>query len=241
MKIIKNLIKNKNLNINQRNKINNILYLSHEKIAIKKAIEFKKYHINKCQNIHLDELIFSSKIGLYKSILKYNGNYSFINYSNIYIKSNLLQTLTSYYTLSNIPKNIRIKNKSKLSKNELIIYNKNIKLNLINYQENWKLDKLYNTQKFDILNNYIVNEEKNNKLIHIWNEINKLEPFSKRIFYLKYDYQFNVIRSNTKISYLMCCSEENIRKYLIYSISLLNDKLNNTLNTTLNTTLNSIG
>ena len=45
-------------------------------------------------------------------------------------------------------------------------------------------------------------------------KINNLAPFSKRIMYLKYDKDFNKIRSNKIISHLMCCSEENIRKNL---------------------------
>jgi hypothetical protein len=46
----------------------------------------------------------------------------------------------------------------------------------------------------------------------IWENINNLDPFSKRIIYLKYDIDFNKVRSNKIISELMCCSEETIRK-----------------------------
>ena len=41
-----------------------------------------------------------------------------------------------------------------------------------------------------------------------------LDAFSKRIMYLKYDNEFNKIRSNKIIGELMCCSEENIRQNL---------------------------
>ena len=45
----------------------------------------------------------------------------------------------------------------------------------------------------------------------LWDKINKLDPFTKRCIYLKYNYQFDKIRSNKQISLLMCCSEEHIR------------------------------
>ena len=47
-----------------------------------------------------------------------------------------------------------------------------------------------------------------------WRAVNKLEPFRKRILYLKYDYNFDVINSNKKIAGLCGCSEETVRKYV---------------------------
>ena len=44
------------------------------------------------------------------------------------------------------------------------------------------------------------------------------EKRCKRIFHLRFDYEFNIIRSNKNIGELMCCSEENIRKNLVDSI-----------------------
>ena len=51
--------------------------------------------------------------------------------------------------------------------------------------------------------------------------IYNLEPFSKRIMYLKYDIEFNKIRSNKIIAVLMCCSEENVRKTLYETLQKL--------------------
>jgi len=55
----------------------------------------------------------------------------------------------------------------------------------------------------------------------IWENIYNLEPFSKRIMYLKYDAEFNKIRSNKIIAELMCCSEENVRKTLYETLQKL--------------------
>ena len=70
--MINNLIQNPDLKSQEREKINYILYKAYEKFAIKKALDFKILHKFKCTDIKKDELILVSKIGLFKSIKKYN-------------------------------------------------------------------------------------------------------------------------------------------------------------------------
>jgi hypothetical protein len=204
IKLINNLIKNPKLNVSQRDYINKILFCSYEKWAVKKALEFKKLHYHKCTNIVLDDLIISSKIGLYKSIKKYNGEIPLINFSYIYVKSELLKTLTNYFSISNVPKNIRIKNKSNYTNYELKKYKKQLNPIFVSYSNYWQFDKYQNSYNSN-------NIEKNEKIKELWDLINNFDNFTKQIFYLKYDYEFNKIRSNKKISELLCCSEENIR------------------------------
>lgn len=213
LKLIVNLIKNPSLNINQRNCINKILFYSYDKWAIKKAIEFKNFHHHKCKNIVLDDLIFASKLGLYKSIKKYNGKTTFIFFSYFYIKGELLKTLTDYFSINNIPKQIRRQNKSNYTNIELKKYKKRLNPILVSYSNYWQFDK-YQTS-----NNINTNFD---DFIKIWQLINDIDPFCKRIFYLKYDFEFNKIRSNKKISELLCCSEENIR----INIKKIKKKLN---------------
>jgi len=217
--LVNNLIKSNKLSTIQRSKINKIMYISYEKWAIKKAIDFKKFHKNKCKNVDISELILSSKFGLFRSIQNYNGNTLFTYFSEFYIKGELLKTLTNSYALSSIDKKIRIKSKTNFSSEELISYNENLKPNLVGYDESWKFDKI--TKNNDILSDFLKTEEKNNKIMDMWKKINKLDAFSKRIFYLKYDYEFNKIRSNKHISILMCCSEETIRKKLLESLKTI--------------------
>ena len=214
MSSINNLIKNKNLNSEQRNIINKILYLSYEKWAIKKSIEFKKLHRFKCKNICTDELVLSGKFGLFKSIKNYNGNSPFIYFSEIYVKGELFKTLTNSFSLSPLPKNIRIKSKKNFSDKQIIEYKNLLTTKLINYSDNWQFDKIYNKKEIEHLDK-ITKIDSNNEL---WIKIENLDPFLKRIFYLKYDFEFNIIRSNKHISELMCCSEENIRKNLVKTI-----------------------
>ena len=204
-RIIDKLIQNDKLSINTRNKLNKILYLSYEKWAIKKAQEFKKKHYYKCGRIPSDELINYAKFGLYRSILKYNGKHLFIHYSNIYIQGELNRALTDSYSLSILPKSIRITSKKNLTETEKENYKK-----LLTVDMRSNTGYLYNNKQetpLDIYNNYEEYSE-------IWNEINELDPFMKRCIYLKYDYDFKKIRSNKRVAELMCCSEENIRKRL---------------------------
>jgi hypothetical protein len=217
LQLINNLIKNKNLDLNQRVKINQLLYASYEKWAVKKAQYFKKHHLFKCKNIHISELVLSSKIGLFKATKKYNGNIYFTYFADLYVRSELYKTLTAYFATSSIPKNIRIKNKKNLSETELTIYNQNIDSNLINYSNSFQMCNMSNMSNMsnNIEETIIEKQEKYQKYLYVWKKINKLDgSFRKRIFMLKYDFDFKELRSNKEIAVLMCCSEETVRQKL---------------------------
>jgi DNA-directed RNA polymerase specialized sigma subunit len=205
--LIIKLIKNPQLTINQRKYINNVLYNSYEKRAIKKAVEFKKSHYNKCKNIIIDDLIMASKFGLYKSILKYNGNSPFLYFSNFYIDGELFKIITNYFSISSVPKSIRIKNKSNFTTEELLEYKKNLFPIYVSSLDDWYFDKYKHKYPNNVINNF----EKLNDLGTIWNSINNLDPLLKQIIYLKYDFEFNKIRSNSQIGNILCYSSEYIR------------------------------
>jgi RNA polymerase sigma factor (sigma-70 family) len=208
MQLINNLIKDPRLTNFDREKINLILYNAYNKFAISKAIEFKSMHKYKCINIQKNELIFSSKIGLYKAIQKYNGKCNFINYSTIYINSELLRLLTDTYSLSSLPKKYRRKNQQ----NEQNKYKNLLNVNLCILYEPWQVDTMFvsNENIADKINKKYEESEKQNKLI-----VN-LSTFTKRIVYLKYYLHLNKTLSNKHLSELMCCSEETIRKNLLF-------------------------
>lgn len=209
--MINNLIQNPDLKSQEREKINLILYKAYEKYAIKKAIDFKLLHKFKCSDIKKDELILVSKIGLFKSIKKYNGKHDILHYSSIYIHSELLRLLTEKYSLSILPKKYRSKSKINLSKTELIRYKKLLNINLSVLYEPWQLDLIFQNNE-DILNKLHEKYEEIEKLQILYNE---LSPFTKRIIYLKYYLYQNKILSNKYVSDLMCCSEETIRIQLL--------------------------
>ena len=181
---ITNLIRKPSLNSAQREKINYILYKSYEKWSIKKATDFKKSNIFTCKNIHTDELVLCSKIGLFKSIKKYNGNSSFTHFSNFYVKSELFKLVTSHYSFSNIPKSIRIKSKQNYSGDNLLVYKENLEPMLTSDFEN--IPNLNEETILDKMGIYGLNLE-------MWEKINNLDAFSKRTMYLKYDNEFSKI------------------------------------------------
>jgi len=210
-KVLNKIFKNPLCN---REKSEKILYKYFEKWAVNKAYEFKKFHKYKCSNIFIEDLIMASKIGLFKSVRKYNGKSSFTNYANIYIKSELLKILTSHFSLSILPKSYRSKSKTNMSNNDIIIYKQLLHTKIINSDDAWQLEKVYYSNNYN--DNILNNINNNYKLEEIINKINSsLSPFLKRIFYLKYNIDFKPVRSNKHIAELMCCSEEYIRKSLI--------------------------
>tara|TARA_B100001287_G_scaffold235051_1_gene207043 strand:- start:1962 stop:2603 length:642 start_codon:yes stop_codon:yes gene_type:complete len=204
-KIINKLLRNNNISTTTRIKINKLLYLGYEKWAIKNAYKFKKRHIYKCLRIPNQELINYAQCGLYKSILNYNGFSNFTNYASIYINSELKKALTDSYSLSILPKSIRISSKKNLTELEKDYYKK-----LLNVETYSNPNYLYDNKQETPIDLY----NKHEKNYEIWNKINELEPFIKRCIYLKYDYNFKKIRTNKRVAELMCCSEEYIRKRL---------------------------
>ena len=48
-----------------------------------------------------------------------------------------------------------------------------------------------------------------------------MPAFTMRVMYQKYDFEFNILRSNKEISLLNSCSEETIRKNVKIAISNL--------------------
>lgn len=208
IKLINNLIQNKNINMDQRNKINDILFEAYEKFSIKKAIEFKNKYKLKCKNINNDELFLASRFGLFKAIKKYKANGSFTKYSSIYINFELLKLITERYQLSIMPKNYRKKNKSNLSKYQLYNYNTLFIVRFASSYENYEESSLF-------INNEDIIHSINNKNLYqekISNLLVNLTPSMKKIFYLKYFSNGVNFMSNKKISTFMSCSEETIRK-----------------------------
>ena len=208
--LINKLIQEPRLTNNQRHKINHILFTAYEKWSIKKAFEFKTLHRYKCMDIKNEELILYSKIGLFKSIQKYNGKFDFMNYSKIYIKSELLKLLTDKYSLSILPKKYRKHNKYNLSDKELHHYKQLLSVNLFTKYEPYHLDLLFSREEDKDILSKLHKKYQYQEDIH--NLLSNLSPFTRRIIYLKYCSDKKV--SNKHISMLMCCSEENIRKHL---------------------------
>jgi DNA-directed RNA polymerase sigma subunit (sigma70/sigma32) len=73
-------------------------------------------------------------------------------------------------------------------------------------------DKCYSKNKESKVVQEMNDREKHSEL---WNTINELlDPFSRKVFQYKYNYDFQKIRSNLEISKMLGFSEEHIRQIL---------------------------
>lgn len=221
--LINKILKNPKVTNYEKHHIQKILYNSYEKLAIKKAIEFKKIHKFKCKDIPLEELICLSRYGLFKSILKFKG-YTFLEkYSVFYINHELYRLLNDKYSQSIIPKSIRSKSKNNMTSSEIKIYNYLLHNNENN--DEWRIEKLNYIQSTNKNINYVNSNYFDS--INIWSYIdNNLDLLTKKIFHLKYDFYFNRIRSNNEIANLLHYSEEYIRVKHKNSINLILNNLN---------------
>jgi len=191
------LLMNPALTVAQRQSVQNLLYVSHEKWAIKKAKEFKQLHHYKCRDISTDELVLSSRIGLLKSSKKYDGRTPFARFSEIYVKSELLRTLTMRLSITNcVSTRDRLKSKNTPTNVTRVVemLDRLVPSETTTPEENQKTSEFYKS---------------------VWQFVDTLDAFTKRIIWLKYDYEFKVQRSNRQIAEMMCCSEETVRKSVV--------------------------
>lgn len=187
------LLMNPTITQPQRESIQKLLYTAHEKWAIKKAVEFKKFHHYKCRGISTDELVLSSKIGLLKSSRKYNGRSPFAKFSEIYVKSELLRTLTIRLSVTTC---VSAKDRMKSNRTESIKRTVSA------------VDRMLTSNQ----PTPIANSAENEFYRSAWEYVDTLDAFTKRIVLLKYDHEFKTQRSNKILADLMCCSEETVRK-----------------------------
>jgi len=200
-----NLIKKYDLTEEQRNKINTILYKSHEQYSVKRSLIFKKNHYNNCNKISKNEIIFYGKMGLWKSILKYDGRINFTYFAALNIHYEHLNALNDAHSLSILPVSIRRKSKKNLTQIEMNEYKKLLNVNLHGDTSFWK----NNLNGDDNDNQYNLYKYKK-----LWSHIHTLDPVLKEIIYLKYDNNFDIIRKNKDIAEMKSLSTETIRKRL---------------------------
>ena len=203
MQDVRSLLGNPALTSTQRGSLQNLLYVTHEKWAIKKAMEFKELHRFKCRDITTRELALSSKIGLLKSSRIYDGRSHFVRFSEIFVKSELLRTMSSRLSVTScISMKDRLKSKqptqSKSTEYTNMHTNTNNKYRAMSSME-WVPSPMETFQTTELYE-------------APWTYVDSLDAFTKHVVWLKYDSEFQIQRSNKQIAELMCCSEEMVRK-----------------------------
>jgi len=232
LSLIDKILINPKTSFEIKNKVKNILYIYYDQLAFTKAYQFKKFHKYKCQHISTLELYSYASFGLYNSIKKYNPEYkySFVKYADYFIQGELLKAMTNLHPITSISKVNRRKayNNSIELEQQFIKKKSSIKsrVQLVG-ENNWILDKI-NKDKIEENQPYYLALE-TFYYENLWKKINNLSSFQKRIFYYKYNFFFEKVRSNKEISFLMSCSEEwvriNIKNGLITLCLLNNTKI----------------
>lgn len=184
-----------------KQKIETIVFHRHLPLVYRMTTDFRKFHRKKSQNILLDDMQAFAYKGLLDATRKYNGKHNFANYAKIYIQGALYKSLTTHHPISTIPKDIRRKKTTQFDPD---IYEKRKNI----YLE--KHDTLHSTIETNHYNKQIQYEQYN----QIWNTIQSFSPFTSRCFRLKFNFFFQVVRSNKQVAELMCCSEELVRRHI---------------------------
>jgi len=193
-------IQNKETTPSMKEKVQYILYHRHTPLIHSLIRDFRQYHKFKSKHIQLSDYEQYASIGLLHAIRNYNGHYLFYPYAKIYIIGALYNCLTKQYPIQRTSITERRKRKPYKSYEFETCGRQTIYPG-----PTWYLGK-YNSISSS-LENYNTDSKRD-----LWILIHSLPPVTKRILYLKFDYDFHVIHSNREISEYFCCSEETIRK-----------------------------
>ena len=211
--LIHRLLVNPNTSVSMKKKIHTVLYTYYDQWSFSKAYEFKQLHKKKCQHISTQELYTYASYGLYKCIPLYKSEYKypFTSFAEKYVRYELLKGLTDLYPISSTPKSMRKKGYTNIKK----------QINKVQFigDNEWIYDKL--VKEKNIENEPFAKVLDIDNYSCIWEYVDKMSPFQKRILHLKYNFYFEKIRSNKEISILMACSEEWIRQNIVLIISKL--------------------
>jgi len=168
-----------------------ILYKRYESWAIKIGSNFKKKHYYKCKHIPYHEMSIYSRMGLLNAIRRYQPTKEtsmFHLYAIHHIRGQLYKGMTDLSPITNVSR--------KTLRRAGAVYA--------------RADHHY-----DMLSNRpaVVSSLSANSL---WEYIEETaDPFTRRCITYKFDYDFNTIRSNQEVAYLMECSEETVRKNIL--------------------------
>jgi hypothetical protein len=175
-----------------RTLIEDLLYKRYEAWAIKVGSNFKKTHWYKCKHIPYNEMSIYSRNGLLNAVHSYHPTSEkamFHMFAVHHIRGELYRGMTELHAIScNTKKELR---------------NKNTRVLPTQYigKDEYKLGP---------------SVEQHNGFSEMWENIYETcDPFTRRCLHYKFDYDFNMIRSNLEISRLMACSEEHVRQTLL--------------------------
>ena len=128
----------------------------------------------------------------------------------------MYQCLTDFHLLTNLPKNLRKKNKQGFTPQERQRYKNQLRTSLVEYKDYWKFDKCYHNHDFQEIPfelNQVFHKERDTELANqIKHTLLSIDPLTQRVFYEKFNADFVSVNSNREISERMGYSEEWVRQ-----------------------------
>jgi hypothetical protein len=172
-----------------KNTINNIIFYNYKNLVVKKAYQFQTLNTVYLYNINNIDIQAYALLGLFDAIKNYNGKLNFNDYCNTYVNKYLFKAIKCLTTYKIIPSNTFDKQQ------KIIVYNK------INFP------------------NFIIKKKNNNiDIEYVHHLVNHLDEKFTKIFYYRFDYKLNKIRTIEEISNMTNLKIEIINKILKYVI-----------------------
>lgn len=202
-RLIEKSLVNPSLSNCHREYIQDTIFNHYRPFAYKECSEFMKFHRFKTRHVNKLDLRNYALFGLHRATVKYNGKYNFAKYAQIYIEGSLYNGLSKMYPINKYSSKERRRHIGSTGFNG---FDKTYERHSVNMY----LGKNRNIPS--ILQSYPLSFTSKEFYIRFWRFVNELDPFVKRIIYLKFDYNFDVLHSNKRLSLLCGCSEETVRK-----------------------------
>lgn len=204
---IKTIIQHPGTTPEMRETVDKILFDSYKDFAAKKALQFKHSYKYICKDIKTDDFLSCAFFGLYKGIKRFNGNDTFVKYIELYIKSELQKCMSKSIPINALPKTYFQKKKTSEEYAKFYsVYMNPIHMGFDNhFMENTQYNDVYsNGNRWVGFEDDLIYQKK------IWEKINQLPEFQRKIMQRKYSVCFETLYTNREIAKTMNCSAQTI-------------------------------
>lgn len=196
LRSINRLMMNPELPCRSKHMLESVLYKNYEQWAVRIGSNFKRQHDYKCKHIPFHEMSIYSRMGLLNAIRMYKPTKEsamFHLYAVHHIRGQLYKGMTQLSPIVNV-------SQKKLRSAGTIYHRATHHDGILNNQPDPTLLRDHVLRDHEVL----------------WDHISEsADPFTRRCITYKFDYDFNVIRSNKEVAALMECSEETVRSQVL--------------------------
>lgn len=194
LRSINRLMMDPELPCRSKHMLESVLYKNYEQWAVRIGSNFKRHHDYKCKHIPFHEMAIYSRMGLLNAIRMYKPTKEsamFHLYAVHHIRGQLYKGMTTLSPIVNT-------SQKKLRSAGTIYHRATHHDGMLNNQPDPHIDNALRDSRI------------------LWDHISDTaDPFTRRCITYKFDYDFNMIRSNKEVAALMECSEETVRSHIL--------------------------